>query len=180
VTSARLAVALVRWTHTVAGAMPSCAAISSVVHVQEDPQRDYLALAGRQAPQRTENGGIEATVLVAGNHGVVVSQGQLASAVAPPRCPGVERGPDHPRTRGGMAADLPPCPPGTRECLGYLVFGLLGAADHSEYRPQSGIPAGLEEFGEFRLLLTHTRLTLCAPLSAYRRPRKLNADQPRP
>src|ERR1017187_3551299 len=85
-----------------------------------------------------------------------------------------------PRPGAGMAADLPPRPPGTCECLGHLVLGLLRAADHGEHRPQAGIPAGLEELGELRLLLAHTRLTPCAPHSAYRRPRNLTANQPRP
>jgi hypothetical protein len=49
------------------------------------------------------------------------------------------------------------------ECLGHLVLGLLRVADHGEHRPQAGIPAGLEELGELRLLLAHTRLTPCAP-----------------
>jgi hypothetical protein len=61
-----------------------------------------------------------------------------------------------------MTADLPPRRPGSSERLRHLVFGQLLAAGDRHHCPQAGLPAGLEEVSELRLLVAHNLLTLPA------------------
>jgi hypothetical protein len=68
-----------------------------------------------------------------------------------------------------MVADLPPRHPGFGERLRHLVFGQLRAANDGHHRPQAGLPAGLEELSELRLLVAHNPLTPPEHRSAYRR-----------
>jgi hypothetical protein len=56
-----------------------------------------------------------------------------------------------------MAADLPPGRPGPGERLGNLILGEQHVTGAGGNRPQARIPARLEELGERRLVIAHSR-----------------------
>jgi acetyl esterase/lipase len=79
---------------------------------------------GRQPPQRRDQRGVHAVARAGRNGGIMIGEGHLPAPPAPPRHPEVQRGPHHPRPRGGMPAHLAPGRPRPGEGLGEECLNL--------------------------------------------------------
>src|SRR6202050_4055640 len=130
-----------------------------VVHVQQQPQRDDLALTSGQPPQRGQQVAADHLCLLHRHRSVVVIKGDLTPTAAPPGHMRIQRDADHPCPRHLQRAHLPPrhpCP-GVRLC--HEVLGQVQVTDIEQHDPQAVLAGGIIELREFRQLLLHTSYT---------------------